>query len=174
MDEFIDFVNSFYGKNKSTKEILQQINRYNKEHQYSIKSEWLKDKRILFNDHTKENINLLNLVKQILDNKISKNNLLVDFSKQALFPQKKSSINDSSINDQKNKNDSQKSMKFIDFDLLKHQEKYINKYKDKIESIPLTNEHKSTYQDDEVNITKDRKVYRDYKHMEQKQDLILI
>ena len=108
MDEFIDFVNSFYGKNKSTKEILQQINRYNKEHQYSIKSEWLKDKRILFNDHTKENINLLNLVKQILDNKISKNNLLVDFSKQALFPQKKSSINDSSIkdssiNDQKNK-----------------------------------------------------------------------
>lgn len=173
MDEFIEFVNSFYGKNKSTKEILQQINKYNKEHQYSIKSEWLKDKRILFNDHTKENINLLNLVKQILDNKISKNNLLVDFSKQALFPQKKSlindsSINDSSINDQKNKNDSQKSMKFIDFDLLKHQEKYINKYKDKIESIPLINEYKSTYQDDEVNITKDRKVYRDYKHMEQK------
>ena len=59
-------------------------------------------------------------------------------------------------------------MKFIDFDLLKHQEKYINKYKDKIESIPLINEYKSTYQDDEVNITKDRKVYRDYKHMEQK------
>lgn len=171
MDEFIDFVNSFYGKNKSIEEILQQIIFYNKEHQYSIKSEWLKDKRILFNDHTKENINLLNLVKQILKNKISSNNLLVEFSKQALFPQKNSSINDSSINissinDQKNKNDSQKSMKFIDFDLLKHQEKYINKYKDKIESIPLTNERKSTYQDDEVNITKDRKVYRDYKHME--------
>ena len=167
MDEFIDFVNGFYGKHKSTKEISQQINRYNKEHQFSIKSEWLKDKRILFNDHTKENTNLINLVKQILDNKISKNNLLVEFSKQALFPQEKSSINDSSINDQKNKNDSQKSMKFIDFDLLKHQEKYINEYKNKIESIPLTNEHKSTYQDDEVNITKDRKVYRDYKHMEQ-------
>lgn len=171
MDEFIDFVNSFYGKNKSTKEISQQINKYNKEHQHSIKSEWLKDKRILFNDHTKENTNLINLVKQILDNKISKNNLLVEFSKQALFPQKNSSINDSSINvssinDQKNKNDSQKSMKFIDFDLLKHQEKYINEYKDNIESIPLIDEHKSTYQDDEVNITKDRKVYRDYKHME--------
>lgn len=85
MDEFIEFVNSFYGKNKSTKEILQQINKYNKEHQYSIKSEWLKDKRILFNDHTKENIDLLNLVKQILDNKISKNNLLVDFSKTSII-----------------------------------------------------------------------------------------
>ena len=50
MDEFIDFVNSFYGKNKSIEEILQQIIFYNKEHQYSIKSEWLDDKRILFND----------------------------------------------------------------------------------------------------------------------------
>ena len=162
MDEFIDFVNSFYGKNKSIEEILQQIIFYNKEHQCSIKSEWLKDKRILFNDSTSENRKLINSAKQILKNKLSSNNLLVEFSKQTLFPQEKSSIND-----QKNKNDSQKSMKFIDFDLLKHQEKYINKYKDKIESIPLTNERKSTYQDDEVNITKDRKVYRDYKHMEQ-------
>ena len=33
MDEFIDFVNSFYGKNKSIEEILQQIIFYNKEHQ---------------------------------------------------------------------------------------------------------------------------------------------
>lgn len=167
MDEFIDFVNSFYGKNKSTKEILQQINRYNKEHQYSIKSEWLDDKRILFNDSTSENRRLINFAKQILKNKLSSNNLLVEFSKQTLFPQEKSSINDSSINDQKNKNDSQKSMKFIDFDLLKHQKKYINEYKNKIESIPLINEYKSTYQDDEVNIPKDRKVYRDYKHMKQ-------
>ena len=39
MDEFIDFVNSFYGKNKSIEEILQQIIFYNKEHQCSIKSE---------------------------------------------------------------------------------------------------------------------------------------
>ena len=60
MDEFIDFVNSFYGKNKSIEEILQQIIFYNKEHQCSIKSEWLKDKRILFNDSTSENRKLIN------------------------------------------------------------------------------------------------------------------
>ena len=90
MDEFIEFVNSFYGKNKSTKEISQQINLYNKEHQCSIKSEWLDDKRILFNDSSNENKDLITYAKQILDNKLTYDELNVRMAKQQIFKKKKS------------------------------------------------------------------------------------
>lgn len=80
-----DFVNSFYGKNKSIKEILQQINFYNKEHQYSIKSEWLDDKRILFNNSSNKNNDLITYAKQILDNKLTHDELNVRMAKQQIF-----------------------------------------------------------------------------------------
>ena len=88
MDEFIDFVNSFYGKNKSIEEILQQIIFYNKEHQCSIKSEWLDDKRILFNDSSNENKDLITYAKQILDNKLTYDELNVRMAKQQIFKKK--------------------------------------------------------------------------------------
>lgn len=97
MDEFIDFVNSFYGKNKSIEEILQQIIFYNKEHQCSIKSEWLDDKRILFNDSSNENKYLITYAKQILDNKLTHDELNVRMAKQQIFKKRANEENGKEI-----------------------------------------------------------------------------
>lgn len=168
MDEFIDFVNSFYGKNKSTKEILQQINRYNKEHQYSIKSEWLDDKRILFNDSSNENNDLITYAKQILNNELTNKKQNVRTTKQLIF---KKSVNKEER--EKIKKEIKKEIKskqpepIIDFDLLLDiQKDYVDKYKDNIKDLPLEYAHKIENQDDYVTTDKIKTEYRDYKHME--------
>ena len=163
MDEFIDFINSFYGKNKSIKEILQQINFYNKEHQYSIKSEWLDDKRILFNDSSNENNEVIIYAKQILDNKLMYDDSNVRTAKQQLFKKRAKKEDGKGI---KKENKSKQPETKIDFSLLLDiQKEYINKYKRNIDHLPLEYAYEIENQDDYVTIDKVKTEYRDYKHM---------
>ena len=178
MDEFIEFVNSFYGKNKSIEEILQQIIFYNKEHQFSIKSEWLDDKRILFNDSSNENKYLITYAKQILDNKLTHDELNVRMAKQQIFKKRANEENGKEIKKEikkevkkviKKANKTKQPENEIDFSLLLDiQKDYVNKYKRNIDHLPLDYAHEIKNQDDYVTTDKVKTEYRDYKHMEQK------